>query len=236
MMSAAVKVAVIGLGYVGVPLAAAAAATGADVMGIDIDSGKVESINAGRSPLRGREPGLNELVKATVSKRKFRASLDPAAGANADVVAICVETPIEPSTRDPSHKALKAAISSIGPHLKRGALVTIESTLAPGTMESVVRPALERASKMKVGRDLHLVHCPERLTSGKLLHHLSELPRIVGANEPVALRKALAFYNRFVKAEIHPTDWTTAEVVKTAENAYWDVQIAFANEVALISE
>src|SRR5205814_453747 len=87
MMSAAVKVAVIGLGYVGVPLAAAAAATGADVMGIDIDSGKVESINAGRSPLRGREPGLNELVKATVSKRKFRASLDPAAGENADVVA-----------------------------------------------------------------------------------------------------------------------------------------------------
>src|SRR5207247_384203 len=236
MMSAAVKVAVIGLGYVGVPLAAAAAATGADVMGIDIDSGKVESTNAGRSPLRGREPGLNELVKATVSKRKFRASLDPAAGATADVVAICVEPPIEPSTRDPSHKALKAAISSIGPHLKRGALVTIESTLAPGTMESVVRPALERASKMKVGRDLHLVHCPERLTTGKLLHHLSELPRIVGANEPVALRKALAFYGRFVNAEIHSTDWTTAEVVKTAENAYWDVQLAFANEVALISE
>jgi len=236
IMSAAVKVAVIGLGYVGVPLAAAVAATGANVVGIDIDSEKVESINAGRSPLRGREPGLNELVKATVSKRKFHASLDPADGANAEVVAICVETPIEPSTRDPSHKALKAAISSIGPHLKRGALMTIESTLAPGTMESVVRPALERASKMKVGRDLHLVHCPERLTTGKLLHHLSELPRIVGANEPVALRKALAFYKRFVKAEIHSTDWTTAEVVKTAENAYWDVQIAFANEVALISE
>src|SRR5207247_10601851 len=112
----------------------------------------------------------NEIGKATLSKGKSRASLDPAAGANADVVAICVETPIEPSTRDPSHKALKAAISSIGPHLKRGALVTIESTLAPGTMESVVRPALERASKMTVGRDLHLVHCPERLTSGKPPH------------------------------------------------------------------
>src|SRR5438132_10193499 len=114
--------------------------------------------------------------------------------------------------------------------------MTIESTLAPGTMESVVRPALERASKRKVGRDLPLVHCPERLTTGKLLHHLTELPRIVGANEPVALRKALAFYGRFVNAEIHSTDWTTAEVVKTAENAYWDVQLAFANEVALISE
>ncbi|TLZ68081.1 MAG: nucleotide sugar dehydrogenase, partial [Methanobacteriota archaeon] len=116
------------------------------------------------------------------------------------------------------------------------ALVSIESTLAPGTMEGFVRPALERASRRTVGRDLHLVHCPERLTAGKLLHHLTELPRVLGANDRAALRKGLAFYARFVKAEIHPTDWTTAEVVKTAENAYWDVQIAFANEVALISE
>jgi len=235
-MRAPVKVAVIGLGYVGVPLAAAVAATGAKVVGIDIDPKKVEAVNAGRSPLRGREPGLQDLVKGQVSKRRLRASLDPADAAGADIVAICVETPIEPSTRDPSHKALKAALAGIGPHLKKGALVTIESTLAPGTMASVVRPALERGSKMKVGRDLHLVHCPERLTAGKLLHHLTELPRIIGANEPAALRKALAFYRRFVKAQIHATDWTTAEVVKTAENAYWDVQIAFANEVALISE
>src|SRR6266508_1621134 len=113
---------------------------------------------------------------------------------------------------------------------------SIESTLAPGTMARVVRPALERASRRKAGRDFHLVHCPERLTAGKLLVNLTTLHRILGANEPVGLRKGLAFYRRFVKAEIHPTDWTTAEVVKTAENAYWDVQIAFANEVALISE
>ena len=235
-MRAFVKVGVIGLGYVGVPLAAAVAATGASVVGVDIDPGKVDAINVGQSPLRGHEPGLQSLLKEQVSKHRLRASLDPSEAANADVVAVCVETPIEPSTHDPSNKALKAALAGIGPHLKRGALVTIESTLAPGTMESVVRPTLERASKMKVGRDVHLVHCPERLTTGKLLHHLTELPRIVGANEPIALRKALAFYGRFVNAELHATDWTTAEVVKTAENAYWDVQLAFANEVALISE
>lgn len=230
------KVAVIGLGYVGVPLAAAVAATGAKVVGVDIDPRKVDAINAGRSPLKGREPGLAELVSAQSSKGRLRATLDTAEIAGADVVAVCVETPIEPSTHDPSYKALKSALSGIGRHLKRGALVTIESTLAPGTMESVVRPAIERASKLKVGRDFHLVHCPERLTGGKLLHNLTELPRILGANEPVALRKAVAFYKRFVNADIHATDWTTAEVVKTAENAYWDVQIAFANEVALISE
>jgi UDP-N-acetyl-D-mannosaminuronic acid dehydrogenase len=231
-----VKVAVIGLGYVGVPLAAAVAATGATVVGVDIDPEKVESVNAGRSPLRGREPGVQDLLAEQVSKGRLRATLDPADAAGADVVAICVETPIEPSTHDPSHKALKGALSAVGPHLKRGALVTIESTLAPRTMASVVRPALERTSKMKVGRDIHLVHCPERLTTGKLLHHLTELPRVLGANDAGALRKGLAFYQRFVNAEVHPTDWTTAEVVKTAENAYWDVQIAFANEVALISE
>ncbi len=235
-MRAPVKVAVIGLGYVGVPLAAAVAATGATVVGVDIDPKKVEAVNAGRNPLRGTEPGLAALLKEQVSKRRLRASLDPADAANADVVGVCVETPIDPSTHDPSYKALKAAIAHVGPHLKRGALVSIESTLAPGTMESVVRPALERASKMKVGRDVHLVHCPERLTTGKLLHHLTELPRVLGARDPAALRRGIAFYGRFVKAEIHPTDWTTAEVVKTAENAYWDVQIAFANEVALISE
>src|SRR2546429_8374509 len=230
------KVGGIGLGYVGVPSGAVVAARGASVVGVDIDPGKVDAINVGQSPLRGHEPGLQSLLKEQVSKHRLRATLDPSDAANADVVAVCVETPIEPSTRDPSHKALKAALAGIGPHLKRGALVTIESTLAPGTMESVVRPTLEKASKLKVGRDIHLVHCPERLTTGKLLHHLTELPRVIGANEPVALRRALAFYGRFVNAELHATDWTTAEVEKTAENAYWDVQLAFANEGALISE
>ncbi len=111
-MSAAVKVAVIGLGYVGVPLAAAAAATGADVMGIDIDSGKVESINAGRSPLLGREPGLNELVKATVSKQKFHASLDPADGANAEVVAICGPGSSARTSRSPCERRSRSTTDS----------------------------------------------------------------------------------------------------------------------------
>src|SRR5881628_3834110 len=204
--------------------------------GVDIDLEKVKAVNAGESPLQGQEPGLAELLKEQVSKGHLRASLEASAASGADVVAVCVETPIDPTTHDPSYKALKAALAELAPILKRGALVSIESTLARGTMEGVVRPALERGSKWTVGRDLYLVHCPERLTTGKLLHHLTELPRVLGANDAGSTRKALAFYGRFVKAEIHPTDWTTAEVVKTAENAYWDVQIAFANEVALISE
>lgn len=235
-MRAPMKVAVIGLGYVGVPLAAAVAATRASVVGIDIDAKKVAAVNAGRNPLRGHEPGLSDLLKQEVGNGRLHASLDPADAAGADVIAVCVETPIEPTTHDPTYKALKVALAQVGPHLKRGSLVSIESTLAPGTMEKVVRPWLERASGMKAGRDFHLVHCPERLTAGKLLLNLTTLPRVLGANERVAVRKATAFYRRVVESEIHATDWTTAEVVKTAENAYWDVQIAFANEVALISE
>jgi len=235
-MRAPMKVAVIGLGYVGVPLAATVASTGARVIGIDIDPDKVKAVNAGRNPLRGREPGLAELLKAQVARGRLTATTDVDAAASAGVVIVCVETPIDPATHDPSYRALKSALAALGPHLKRGTLVSIESTLAPGTMDKLVRPILERTSKLKAGRDFPLVHCPERVTAGKLLYNLTNLDRVVGAPDARSLRRAMAFYRRFVKGGLHPTDWTTAEVAKTAENAYWDVQIAFANEIALISE
>ena len=230
------KVAIVGLGYVGVPVAASVAATGADVVGFDIDPERVRAVNAGRNPLRGKEPGIADLLKEGVAQGRLKATLDAAAIAGADVVVVCVETPIDSTTHDPQYRALKAALTSVGPHVKRGALVSIESTLAPGTMEKLVRPTLERASGKKAGRDFSLVHCPERITAGKLLYNLPTLDRVLGAPDARAAAKAKAFYGRFVKGGLHVTDWTNAEVAKTAENAYWDVQIAFANEVALIAE
>src|SRR5207245_5218027 len=137
-----VRVAVIGLGYVGLPLAAGVAATGANVIGIDIDAEKVKAVNDAQSPLRGQEPGLADLAGEQVSKGRLRASLGPKEASGADAVAVCVETPIDPATHAPSYKASKAAIAGVAPLLTRGALVLIESTLAPGTMEGVVRPAL----------------------------------------------------------------------------------------------
>lgn len=235
-MRAVVKVAVVGLGYVGLPLAASAAASGANVVGIDIDSAKIKAVNAGRNPLRGKEPGLAQLLKDGVARGRLKAVTDPHEAIGADVVVVCVETPVDSSTHDPDYRSLRGALASVGPHLKRGALVSIESTLAPGTMEKLVRPALERASGLKVGRDLSLVHCPERVTAGKLLYNLTNLHRVLGVQDAKTEAKARAFYGRFVKGELHATDWTTAEVTKTTENAYWDVQIAFANEIALISE
>jgi len=235
-MRAPVRAAVVGLGYVGVPVAASVAATGVSVVGVDIDPKKVEAINRGRNPLRGREPGLADLIRAQVDAKRLRATTDYAAISTADVIVVAVETPIDAVTHDPVYRALKSALAGIGPHLKAGALVSIESTLAPGTMEKIVRPALERASKRKVGHGLHLVHCPERVTAGKLLYNLTTLHRVLGAPDAASAKKATAFYSRFVKGELHTADWTTAEVAKTAENAYWDVQIAFANEIALISQ
>ncbi len=235
-MRAAVRAAVVGLGYVGLPVAASAASSGIHVVGVDVDVRKINAINRGRSPLRGREPGLSNLVAQQVAAGRLEATTDYAAVTDADVVIVAVETPIDPTTHDPDYRALRSALSGIGPHLKRGALVSIESTLSPGTMERLVRPTLERRARKKVGTELHLVHCPERLTAGKLLLNLATMHRVLGASEAKGARKAVDFYERFVRGDLHETDWTTAEVAKTAENAYWDVQIAFANEVALISE
>ncbi|TLZ50455.1 MAG: nucleotide sugar dehydrogenase [Methanobacteriota archaeon] len=229
------KVAVVGLGYVGVPVAAALADVGVRVVGVDIDPAKVAAINAGRSPLAGREPELGGLVTKHGGKR-LTATTDYAACGTADAVFVAVETPIEPDTKDPDYKALRAVLRSLGPNLKRGALVSVESTIAPGTMHKLVKPMLERASGMKTPRDFLLAHAPERLTTGKLLHNLVHVDRVVGADDRRSLRKAMALYGKIVKASLHPTDLLTAEIVKTAENTYWDVQLALANELALIAE
>ncbi len=229
------KVAVVGLGYVGVPVAVALADAGVRVVGIDIDPAKVAAINRGRSPLAGKEPEIPALV-AKFGGKRFTATGDYEACKTADSVLVSVETPIADDTHDPDYRALRSVLRSLGPNLKRGALVSIESTIAPGTMHKLVKPMLERASGMRTPRDFLLAHAPERLTAGKLMHNLVHAHRVVGADDKRSLRRALALYGRIAKAPLHPTDLLTAEIVKTAENAYWDVQLALANELALVAE
>ena len=230
------KVAVIGLGYVGVPVAAVLAANRVRVVGIDIDPRKVEAISAGRSPLEGKEPGLDELIGKGAASGRLTATEDYGGVDGADVAMVCVETPIDDSTHDPEYRALRSALRSLAPHLRRNVLVSIESTLAPGTMRGLVRPTLERGSGLKAGRDFALVHCPERVTAGKLLHNLTTLDRVLGAQDERARRRAVSLYSKITHGTVHAADWVSAEITKTAENAYRDVQIAFSNEVALICE
>jgi len=230
------KVAVIGLGYVGVPVATALADAGHKVVGIDILPKKVELLNRGKNPIGGKERDLDEMIKRNVEKKRLRASLDYGECRTARTVIVSVETPINDKTKDPNYRPMKAALRSLGANLREKTLVSIESTLAPGTMKKIVKPILERKSGLKVGRDFYLVHAPERVTAGKLIHNLSTLDRVIGANDSGSTKAACRLYSMITKGKLHPTNWVTSEIVKAVENTYWDAQIGFANEVAIVCE
>jgi len=229
------KAAVVGLGYVGIPLSALLASKGFDVVGIDVALGQVERINAGKLPLKGDEPGLAQLLERVVKAKKLRATTSFAECRGRTAIFVCVDTPIDEQKR-PNYQNLESAVRGVGRHMPKGALVIVESTLAPGTMLGVVAKTLQKESGMKLGKDFKLAHCPERVMPGRLLHNITTYDRVLGGYDAESIRRAEAIYSKLTKGKLHPTDLTTAEVVKTAENAYRDVQIAFANEVALISE
>lgn len=230
------RIGVIGLGYVGLPVACILADNGFEVTGVDINQQKVETINAGQSPIGSEEPGIAELAARVVASGKLHASTDVSDLAEAHIVLICVDTPVEPDTHTPLYRGLRSALSGLGTVLGDGALVVIESTIAPGTISGVVIPALQSASGKQAGVDFYVGHCPERVTPGRLLQNLITMSRAVGGQTPEVAEVMVALYSTYVTGELDPTDPLTAEVVKTAENAYRDVQIAFANELAVVCE
>jgi UDP-N-acetyl-D-mannosaminuronic acid dehydrogenase len=229
------KVGVIGLGYVGLPAACLLADARFDVAGVDLKSDRVELIKKGISPIEGEEPGLAELIHGVVSSGRLHASTAYEDLAGADVVLICVETPVDADHR-PRFAALKAACDQLGRVLQDGALVIVESTIAPGTIDAVVRPVLEATSGKKAGAGFHLGHCPERVMPGKLVSNMRTMSRVCGGSSPEVGRTMVALYSSYVGGELDIADCLTAELVKTAENAYRDVSIAFANQLALICE
>ena len=229
------KIAVVGLGYVGIPLAASLADKGFDVVGVDVLEDRAAQINAGKLPLKGEEPGLARLLAKAVKKSKLRATAANEALRDRTAIFVCVDTPIDADKR-PDNAKLEAAVTGIGRNLRKGALVVVESTLAPGTMLGLVARTLERESGQKLGPGFRLAHCPERVMPGRLLFNLRNYDRVLGGYDRKSILRATAIYSKIMKGKLHPTDLTTAEIVKTAENAYRDVQIAFANEVGLISE
>ena len=230
------KLVIVGLGYVGIPVSCVFARAGFRVVGIDILQEKVDQINRGICPIKGKEPGLAELLAQVVRDGRFRATTDYAECQDAQVVLIAVETPVDDETKKPRYEALQSVLESLGHNLRRGALVIVESTLAPRTMETVVQPILEEVSGLKVNEDFYLAHCPERVMPGRLLVNLENESRVVSGMNPATAQLAVEFYRTIVKGDLDSTGCLTAEVVKTAENAYRDVQIAFANEVALLCE
>ncbi|HSF81684.1 MAG TPA: nucleotide sugar dehydrogenase [Anaerolineales bacterium] len=229
------RLAVIGLGYVGLPVACEFARVGFNVLGVDIQENRIDRINAGMSPVDGMEPGLQELIEETVGAGVLRATTDYGEVGGCDVILICVETPVEQDNL-PRYDALRSALVSCGEVLKRGSLIIIESTTAPGTMQSLVKPVLEQVSSLRVNEDFFLGNCPERVMPGKLLVNLRTIGRVVGGMTPETSEAMFALYRHIVDADLDAVDCVTAELVKTVENTYRDVQIAFANEIALICE
>jgi len=229
------RIAVVGLGYVGIPLAAMLADKGYDVVGIDLLPERVRSVSEGKVPMKGDEPGLEALLSKAVRKGGLRTSTSFGACRDRTAIFVCVDTPID-ATRRPDDARLKRAIDSIGGNLRKNAMVIVESTIAPGTMLGLVAPALEEKSGLARGKGFKLAHCPERVMPGRLLHNIRSYDRVLGVLDRMTERRAVAIYSKLTRGKLHTTDLTTAEVVKTAENAYRDVQVAFANEVALICE
>ena len=230
------QVVVLGLGYVGLPVAGLFAEAGFPVVGIRRSQDKVDMINHGECPIEGEEPGLAELVQRVVATDRFRATTDYASCREAQVVLIAVETPVDKQTHQPGYEALRGALTDLAKNLSSGTMVIIESTIAPGTMSGVVQPILEETSGLRVNEDFYLVNCPERVMPGKLLANIRGCHRVVGGMSPEAAELAVRFYRHVVQADLDPVDCLTAELVKTMENAYRDVQIAFANEMALLCE
>ncbi|MEM3396204.1 MAG: nucleotide sugar dehydrogenase [Thermoplasmata archaeon] len=230
------SIAVVGLGYVGLPLACKFADNGEYVFGIDVNEEKVNTINKGILPFGEDEPGLIELFERVIKSGRLKATDDFSVCREVDAIFICTQTPIDEITKEPIYDALKNAVLNVGKNIKPGILVVVESTVAPYTMEKMVKPILEEASGLKVGKDLQLVHCPERIAPGVTLLHIETMHRVVGGNTKEGIERAIQYYRKIVKGDLDPTDWLTAEVVKTVENAERDLKIAFANEIAMACE
>ena len=230
------KIAVIGIGYVGLPVACLLAKAGFRVTGINRGKEKVDLVNSGISPIEGKEPGLSELVKEVVKSGKLTATTDYSFCRQSDIILIAVETPVDERTKTPRYEALRSALQSLAKNMKKGSLVIVESTIAPGTMENLVKPTLEKESGFKIKKDFYLGHCPERVMPGKLLNNLQNYHRVVGGFDKETAEAMRDLYKTYVKGDLDLSDLTTAEVVKTTENYYRDVEIAFANQLALLCE
>ena len=231
-------VCVVGLGYIGLPTAATLARSGYAVIGYDISEAAVESVNSGKAHFA--EPGLDDLVHDVVESGLMRAVLEPPA---ADIYLIAVPTPVGPQSQ-PDLKHVFDAAEAIAPHLKAGVLVLLESTSPIGaTRQMIARLAAARPdlrfpnpNDPAAGSDVYVAYSPERVIPGRTLEELASNARVIGGATPEAAQRAAAVYRALTAGELLLTDDRSAECVKLTENAFRDVNIAFANELSLICD
>lgn len=230
------RISVLGLGYVGLPVAGALASRGFEVIGVDVAQRIVDVINTGKIHIV--EPDLDMVVQAAVSAGRLRATLKPEPS---DAFIIAVPTPFT-GDHKPDISYVKAAAQMIAPLLRKGNLVILESTSPVGTTEQIcswfaeLRPDLVMPEAERENADIHIAHCPERVLPGSVLRELVDNDRIIGGISPLCATHAVALYRSFVRGEMHLTNARTAELAKLVENAYRDVNIAFANELSIVCD
>lgn len=231
------SVCVIGLGYIGLPTAATLASRGLDVIGVDVNPRVVEAINAGQSHFT--EPDLDMLLRAATTVGKLRATEKPEP---ADAFIIAVPTPFN-DDHSANLEYIDAAATALAPVLAAGNVVILESTAPVGTTERLalhlgrLRTDLSfPPEKFSVPLDIHVAHCPERVLPGRMVRELIENDRVIGGMTDACAEHAEAVYKIFLQGKVFRTDASTAELVKLAENAFRDVNIAFANELSLICD
>lgn len=235
------KVCVIGLGYIGLPTASLLATKGFEVLGVDVNKEVVNTINNGEIHIY--EPDLDILVKAATQSGKLKASTS---AEKADIFILAVPTPFK-ENKQPDLSYVEEATRSIAGFLEPNNLIILESTSPVGTTDKIAEWVGEIRKDLKIpygeldnlendNSILHIAHCPERVLPGHILKELVENDRIIGGVNPASTEIAVDFYNKFVTGELLITDSKTAEMAKLTENAYRDVNIAFANELSMISE
>ncbi|MEM2141459.1 nucleotide sugar dehydrogenase [Nitrososphaera sp.] len=227
---ALLRICVVGLGYIGLPTALMFAKSGHKVIGFDIVESKVKDLNNGIC--RSEEEEVRKLFDDPEVRKNFSADTMPH---ESDVFIIAVPTPVKHDTKEADLSHVVDSMNTVLKVLKKGNLVVIESTIPPGTCRDVVRPIIEKTG-LKVSKDVFLAHCPEQILVGNSIHDLKNNAKIVGGVDQVSTQKAKVLYQSFVKGQILATDDVTAEIAKVAANAYRDVNIAFANEVAEVCE
>lgn len=223
-------IAVIGLGYVGLPLSLQFARSGVTVLGLDVDTSKVKAITAGISY-------IHHITTATVSEQvaagRFSASSDFSRVAECEAVIICVPTPLN-KNREPDISYILKTGTVIAPHLKRGTLVVLESTTYPGTTDEDLRDVLENGSSLVAGVDFHLAFSPEREDPGNPDSKVAKIPKVVGGLTPACLEKAVALYQAAVERVVAVSSCRAAEATKLLENIFRSVNIALVNELKVV--
>jgi len=224
------KIAIVGLGYVGLPLSFQFARSGVTVLGLDIDTTKVDALNQGRSYIKHIP---SESVAEIVKSGSFSATSDFSRIREVSAIIICVPTPLN-KNREPDISYILETGKSIGHYLEKGTLVVLESTTYPGTTDEDLREVLEIGSGLEAGRDFHLAFSPEREDPGNPDSKVAIIPKVVGGYTPVCLQKAVELYSKAVKTVVPVSSCRVAEATKLLENTFRGVNIALVNELKMV--